>query len=217
MKVVSVILSVLIMISFSCCFAEEIISPGHDFYYYDEIGLLNDELRGEIYYSNKLLYESCGAQIVVVILNTTNGKDIKDYCIELFNKWGIGDANKNNGFLLLLAIQDDDYYACPGLGLSEVLSPDEIFDMLNLYLEPDFATKNYNSGIQRFFEAVFGFIANTYHSEITIQDGIKAFEENRVIEGIDLSKYSLDELLLLQQRIITEIQLRTAIESKTRK
>lgn len=213
MKVLSVILSVLIMFSFSCCFAEEIISPSHDFYYYDEIGLLNDELKGEIYFSNKLLYESCGAQIVVVVLNTTGGKDIKDYCIELFNKWGIGDANKNNGFLLLLTIQDDDYYACPGSGLSEMLSPDEIYNMLNLYLEPDFAVKNYNSGIQRFFEAIFAFIANAYHSEITIQDGIKAFEEYRSIEGIDLSKYSLDELLLLQQRIISEIQLRTAVDN----
>ena len=93
------------------------VSPGPDFYYLDNANVLSDELKGEIFFANKLLYDACGAQIVVVTVDSTGRDAIDDYAYELFNSWGIGDAAKNNGFLLLLAINDDDYYARTGSGL----------------------------------------------------------------------------------------------------
>ena len=89
----------------------KVVSPGPDFYYLDNANVLSEALEGEIFFANKLLYDACGAQIVVVTVDSTGRDAIDDYAYELFNSWGIGDAAKDNGFLLLLAIEDDDYYA----------------------------------------------------------------------------------------------------------
>ena len=174
----SLVLALILMFSCFVCLAEDVVSPGEDFYYLDNAGVLSEALEGEIFYSNQRLYESCGAQIVVVTIHSTKGRDIEDYCIELFNKWGIGDSRKNNGFLLLLAIQDDNYYACPGTGLKEEMPTAEIQDMLYRCLEPDFAAGGYEAGVKRFYEAAFLRIAHIYNSEVTLEEGIKAYNEH---------------------------------------
>ena len=113
----------LVLLALSCAPAlAKTLSPGSDFYYLDNANVLSEALEGEIFFSNKLLYDACGAQIVVVTVDTTGREAIDDYAYDLFNQWGIGDVSKNNGFLLLLAIQDEDYYALPGSGLDSRFS-----------------------------------------------------------------------------------------------
>lgn len=153
----------------------KVISPGKDFYYYDGVGVLSEELKGEICCTNKQLFKDCGAQIVVVVLSTTGKESINDYSIQLFNSWGIGDSQKNNGFLLLLAIDDDDYYACTGSGIDEALPDDEVFEILYYNLEGDFAARKYDSGVRKAYEAFFKRIASICGSDVTIQDGMDEY------------------------------------------
>ena len=151
------------------------IEPGRDFYYYDEMGVLSEALKGEIYFTNERLYRDCGAQIAVVVLATTGTENIEDYSIRLFNSWGIGDSQRNNGFLLLLAIDDENYYACPGTGLREALPSEEISRMLSDNLEGEFAARQYDSGVRRMYEALFRRIASICGSDVTIQEGMDAY------------------------------------------
>ena len=153
------------------------VSPGPDFYYLDNANVLSEELKGEIFFANKLLYDACGAQIVVVTVDSTGRDAIDDYAYELFNSWGIGDAAKNNGFLLLLAINDDDYYARTGSGLDRRFSASTIKEYYDDYLEEDFAAKRYEEGVRKFFEAVYERIATTYSADVTAADGVAAYQQ----------------------------------------
>lgn len=203
MKKIALVVVLILTLSWLSGYAEEVVSPQSDFYYYDEVGVLSEETEGEIFFSNKLLYEDCGAQIVVVVINSTGSYSIEDYCIKLFNQWGIGDAEKNNGFLLLLAIQDDDYYACPGLGLEPQLSTTMIKALLDGCLEDDFVAKRYDRGVKKFYEAIFAYMAMVYHSDITVQDGIKMYEDYKAESSATDFKWaqlSWNELMLLLQR-----------------
>ena len=92
-------------------------SYGEDFYYLDEANVLSEALEGEIYFSNRLLDKACGAQVVVAAIRTTGSMRIADYANEVFNKWEIGDSQRDNGFLLLLATDDENYYAVCGTAL----------------------------------------------------------------------------------------------------
>ena len=58
------------------------VSPGPDFYYLDNANVLSEAVEGEIYFSNKLLNEACGAQIVVVTLDSTGSEAIDDYAYD---------------------------------------------------------------------------------------------------------------------------------------
>ncbi|MBQ3423888.1 MAG: TPM domain-containing protein [Clostridia bacterium] len=162
-----------------CCApaSAKVVSPGEDYYYLDNAGVLSEALEGEIFFSNKLLYDACGAQIVVITVDSTGREAIDDYAYQLFYEWGIGDASKDNGFLLLLAIDDDDYYARTGSGLDSRFSAATIKEYYDRYLESDFAAKNYEKGVKKFFEAVFEHIATLYNASVSPADGVAAYEE----------------------------------------
>ena len=184
-RIILVVLA--LMISLCAPAMAKTLSPGEDFYYLDNAGVLSEELEGEIFFSNKLLYDACGAQIVVVTVDTTGHEAIDDYAYDLFNRWGIGDVSKSNGFLLLLAIEDDDYYALPGSGLDSRFSAGTIKSYYDQYLEADFAAKRYEAGVKKFYEAVFERVADTYNADVTVAQGVADYQEyvarNAVTEG----------------------------------
>ena len=157
--------------------AYSVVNPGEDFYYLDRANVLKESTEGEIYFANRLLEEACGAQIVVVTLPNIGGADIFDYAVDLAEEWGIGDAEEQNGFLLLMTIEDENYYAVSGRGLYGLLPSSTLSDMLDRYLEPDFARGNYDEGALKFFEAVFSRIADYYNLNISPRDGVNAYND----------------------------------------
>ena len=166
----------LLLVALSAPAMTKTVSPGPDFYYLDEADVLGEALEGEIFFSNQLLYDACGAQICVVALRSTGIEAIDDYAYDLFNDWGIGDGDRNNGFLILLAIDDEDYYALPGSGLDSRFSAGTIKSYYDQYLESDFAAGRYEAGVKKFFEAVFQRISDTYSANVTTAQGIAAYE-----------------------------------------
>ena len=171
------LLTLLLAVCLAAPACAKVVSPGKEFYFLDKADVLSEALEGEIFYANQLLYDACGAQIVVVTVNDTNGEFIDDYAYDLFNQWGIGDSKRQNGFLLLLAIDDENYYALPGSGLDSKFSAGTIKSYYDQYLEKDFAAGRYEAGVKKFFEASFERIADAYNANVTVQQGIAAYNE----------------------------------------
>lgn len=155
--------------------ARDIVEPGPDFYYLDEANVLSTDTEGEIYFVNRLLYDACGAQIVVVALNDIGGADIFEYAVELGKEWGIGSRGEDNGFLLLMTIEEENYYAIAGTGLQKIFPASTLKEMYDADLEPDFAIGAYDEGARKFFEAVFARIADYYNLSITVEDGLQNY------------------------------------------
>ena len=151
-------------------------SPSEAFYYLDQANVLSEATEGEIFFSNQLLDKACGAQVVVVTVKNTGGASTDDYAYDLFNQWGIGDKKEQNGFLLLLSIEDDDYYALCGSNLQPKFTSSAIKEYYDRYLETDFAAKRYDAGVKKFFEAVFARVADTYNAKATTAQGIAAYK-----------------------------------------
>ena len=156
--------------------AAKVVEPGEDFYYLDAANVLSNETEGEIYFCNQLLYEQCGAEIVVVALDSIGGVDIYDYAVELCNSWEIGSPERNNGFLLLLAIEENEYYAITGSGLQGIFPSSVLKEMLEDNLQEDFYAKDYDAGVRSFFEAVFAKIADYYNLDLSVKDGVAAYD-----------------------------------------
>ena len=167
--------------------ATKVVKPGEDFYYLDTANVLSVETEGEIYFCNQLLREQCGAEIVVVALDSIGGADIYDYAVELGNSWGIGSAERNNGFLLLMAIEENEYYAITGSGLQGIFPASVLKRMLEDNLQEDFYAKDYDSGARSFFEAAFAKVADYYNLNLTVRDGVAAYDayvaENSAANG----------------------------------
>lgn len=122
-------------------------------YVADVANVLSSDTVSHIITKNESLTAGTGGAIVVVTVDFLDGKDIDDYATELFNTWGIGDADRDNGLLILLAIGEDNYYTLQGSGLQSVLPASTLADYNNTYLEEDFASGDYDSGVRKLFDA----------------------------------------------------------------
>lgn len=132
-------------------------------YVYDGANVLSSSTESYIERTGSALAEACGAEVVVATVDFTDGEDIADYAYDLFNKWGIGDKKANNGLLILLSIGAEDYYAEPGVGLTDVFTGGVLDAMLYDYLEGDFAAKEYDSGVKKVYARAVEILEDHYN------------------------------------------------------
>lgn len=124
---------------------------------------------------NESLFAQTGAQIVVDVVKTTGSADIADYAEELFTRLGIGSRERNNGILLVLALEnlyygvpDGDYYVAWGRGFSDAQQARIESTVLDT-LESGFAAKQYDQAVQDTFDALIAYFQGLY--SVTIQPG----------------------------------------------
>ena len=133
--------------------AAETLEPTSAFYVNDFADVISEDVENEIIEYGRKLEEQTGTQVVLVTIDFTNGESMENYSMDLFNKWKIGSEEKNNGLLILMSVGDDDYWAMQGTGLEDTLSSGKISSILNEYLEPDFAAKDYSAGAEKVYGA----------------------------------------------------------------
>ncbi|WP_299337149.1 YgcG family protein [uncultured Psychroserpens sp.] len=122
---------------------------------YDYIGLLskNDSLSLErklIRYS-----DTTSTQIVVAIVSTLNNDDITLVGAEWGQKWGIGQANEDNGILILLAKDDREIDINTGYGIEYRLSDIDAERIINRIIIPEFKNGNFYGGLDKGTDAMF--------------------------------------------------------------
>ncbi len=163
-----------ILLLFACALpvqADSLPEPTSQFYVLDEAGVLGSAAEARIVSENQALFALTGAEIAVVCVDTTGTTDIADYAYGLFNKWGIGSAERNNGVLILLSIGEDDYWVLQGEGLEETLTSGMLKLWNNDYLEPHFAKKQYEDGVLALFDVLVAHFETVYSVDIQSWDG----------------------------------------------
>lgn len=147
-RIVSTTLLILLMsLSLSFSFAADIPKPTNNFYVNDFADILSDETEQTIMNTSVPLAEKTGAQIVVVTVDSLDGVDIESYAYDLFKSWGIGDAKKNNGLLLLIAYDDRRSRIEVGYGLEGALNDAKTGRIQDDYLIGNFQAGDYDGGV----------------------------------------------------------------------
>ena len=72
----------------------------------DSIGRVSAEVETQINSELISFQQSGGPQIAVAVIDTTGNATPENYSIDLARSWGIGDKEKDNGVLLLIALED---------------------------------------------------------------------------------------------------------------
>lgn len=115
--------------------------------FFDETDSISEETKNVILNINKNA-EDTGAQVGVILLNSLNGNTIEDKATELFNAWGLGDKDKNNGVLMLISKEDRLFRIEVGEGLrNTVLSDRDAADILD-EMKPYCKDEAYNLAVQ---------------------------------------------------------------------
>jgi len=96
---------------------EEIPSPRPAGWSVDLTGTIPAETRLEIDHLSDQVKAANGAEIAVVVIDSTGGIPSRDFATRLFDHWGIGEKDKDNGILLLAALNDHRAEIVLGRGL----------------------------------------------------------------------------------------------------
>lgn len=108
------------------------------------------------------------ARVAVVTLPSLEGGEINDFASRLFQKWGIGDKKKDNGLLILVAIQDRKARIEVGYGLEGIIPDAKAGRILDEVMLPFFRQARYAEGITRVVETIGGMIAQSAGVTLTM-------------------------------------------------
>ena len=157
----------LFFVTFFCVNLYAIVEPTFELYVNDYAELLDDETKLYIINVNKELYSKMGSQVVVVTIPSLENSSPEEYSTELFRRFDIGEKDKNNGVLMLLALEERKFRVEVGYGLEGALPDGKIGRIQDEYIIPYFNQNNWNEGIKNGFNAIINVITEEYNVEVS--------------------------------------------------
>lgn len=152
----------------SCAFAwasGDIEAPPSD-YVDDRAGIIDAPTKASISSRLRSLDEKTGVQMIVLTVPATDGVPIEEYSIERAQKWGIGQKGKDNGILLVVAVNDRKYRIEVGYGLESII-PDSLAGSIGRqFMVPKFRQGDYSGGVNDTVNAIIVTVAASYGTEI---------------------------------------------------
>lgn len=115
----------------------------------------------------KELYDSKTAEFAVVTVDSLNGQDIESYALNLA-QGKLGDKEKNNGLLLLVAVNDHKYRFEVGRGIEPLLNDAKAGRIGRTYLVENFRNNDYGKGVYEAALAVKSVLMGDKESEYYI-------------------------------------------------
>lgn len=145
--------------------ANAIVNQTYDFYVNDSANVLSQETEKYIVEKSSSLYKYNGSQIVVVTVKDLEGMSIETYATTLFNNWKIGDKEKNNGLLLLLALNEREFRVEVGSGLEGILPDGKTGRYQDNYLIPYLKENKWDDGIKSLYDAFYNDLSSIENIE----------------------------------------------------
>lgn len=116
------------------------------------------------------------AELSVVVLNSLDGEDPDLFATELFEKWGIGKKDKDNGLLILVSLEDRSVTLRTGYGLEGVLPDIYLKHLVEDSLYTRMRERQYDLGIESTLKGIAGALDNPE----TVKEIISAREERHL-------------------------------------
>lgn len=185
-----------------------VVKPTNNFYVNDYANLLDEETEKYIIESNIKLNELTGAQIVIVTVESLEGDSLEEYANKLFREFGIGDKDKNNGLLLLLALEERQFRVEVGYGLEGILPDAKTGRIQDEYIIPYLKKDDWNNGIKNGFSAILKEICNEYNLNIELQEPNKIQKNPNII-------YIFEAIVLLPEGIFFGIVIRAMLKKQS--
>jgi uncharacterized protein len=101
-----------------------------------------------------------GIEMAVVVVQSLDGLSIEEAAEKLFNLWGIGKEDRDNGVLFLWSTGDRKVRIEVGYGLEGVLPDGKAGAILDTYVIPRFKTGEFDAGVVAGVDAVLAAARN---------------------------------------------------------
>ncbi|RFU70543.1 TPM domain-containing protein [Peribacillus saganii] len=95
--------------------------PAGDIYVQDLANILSQQEENELLRLGRMIEDKTSNQVAVLTVETTGGAEIQEFANEAFRTYGIGQSEKDNGVMLVLAMKEKKIWIEVGYGLEGVI------------------------------------------------------------------------------------------------
>ncbi len=129
----TLILMLVIAISLCGCGEGNRYPEPKDGYAHDFADIISSDVEDYINSQGKLLREKTTAEVVVVAVSSLDGEAPEDYAMGIGREWDIGDSDKKNGVVILLAKEDRAIEISTSRGAEGALPATKVGRILDSY------------------------------------------------------------------------------------
>ncbi len=115
----------------------------------DAANVIPDATKAALEPKLQTLEEKSGIQLVVATVTSLDGDEIEPYANALFRDWKLGEKDKNNGVLLLIAPNQHRVRIEVGYGLEGTLTDALSKIIISNAMAPRFKAGDYGGGVER--------------------------------------------------------------------
>ena len=147
----------------------------------DDAGILEPALRDRLTQKLAALETKNTDQVVVATVKSLQGTTVEVYANALFKQWRLGQADKNNGVLLLVAPNERRVRIEVGSGLGSRLSDATAKAIIDNSILPRFRAGDFPDGIERGVDAIVQALSgtNTWRIRVGTRRGGRAAARRR--------------------------------------
>ena len=125
----------------------QVIFPDYHGFVNDYTNTINKDWKSKTEQLVAKVERETQCEIAVTVIDNLKGLTIEDYAVRLFEKWGIGKKDEDNGVLLLISMDERELRIEVGYGLEGVITDIEAKNIIDDVIVPRFKENNYDSGI----------------------------------------------------------------------
>ena len=114
----------------------------------DLAAVVDDSVKTKLNGYLRELEDKTTAQMAILTIQSLEGQSIEDFSISIaHDRWKLGQKGRDNGVLLVVAVNDRKYRIEVGYGLEAVLPDSLVGSIGRQYLVPYFKKGDYSTGI----------------------------------------------------------------------
>lgn len=151
---------------------------------YDYVNLLSKTQKEAL--TQKLIRysDSTSTQIVIAVIESTEGENINYLGAQWGQQWGIGQADKDNGVLVILARGDRRIAINTGFGVEGALTDALSKRIIETVIIPEFKKGDYYAGLEKGADSIFMALTGEFKEERTFGDGNGGFPMGAILPFI---------------------------------
>lgn len=140
--------------------------PAHNgIWVHDEPNVLKPEVTRGLEAMLKAERDSTSNQIAVLIIQTLEGDEIAAYANRVFREWKLGQEKKDNGVLLLIALDERKIRIEVGYGLEGQLTDLLSSRIIRNEIAPEFRRGDIQAGVIKGVTAIIQIIQGSYSND----------------------------------------------------
>ena len=120
----------------------------------DDAGVIDDATEDSLNAKLEQFRTAVGPQIAVLVVDSTGSTTIEDYGIDVAREWGVGDKQRDDGVLLLIAVDDRRLRIETGSGIEGDLTDIEAGRIIDSVVVPQLRNNDPTAAVVAGVEAL---------------------------------------------------------------